>query len=883
MSPTEKSGEKRALPVVERDVPKATIASPTAERRPAHQRFVLTDPAAFRYLEEDPSTTVLERRRRLVGYELYIVEQWACSRVHPTFVITTYTGLEQHSVLVSVLSVPTDEDAWSPRLRIYFKAIAKYHARKKDTPLGTLMVTNLSGFPSALTVILVPDGDLQKHREDFLVNEDLKRMGCAGRTGLNLSSPVQATEAKFNRLYRTSNRIPLYSAVIELVKLCQAALVLFGKLAPEYADGLLCDVTEQAINDWWNDIGAEIYNVEPSDGILGPTTVAALIGLLIGARNRLHAYGAPIGKDAFDLTCTKRGVAYFQKSQKMESRTRRLDRQTLQQLHRVTNKAAKSSEGWNVPRAVKSTMAELSGKGNDLVADEAREKAGIADIETLDIETFVQLASGERCKWLWYGKPRKSDTDVFKQLGRDDGMVLENDEHGGYIWSRQQRDSVVDDRSRFGLTDRSHTHSSHESSMNIDGAEKDQALRRAVLRSVTGRMTDARSGLGRIKDAVGMRGHNYRHSKEAVSISDGESLRGRPPRISDERPRDLASAISPRRSSGAPAAEDSASATPSSPRSRRGSGFPQERIDPIGTSGQAFNEPMPSDKYAPWELAIESESEQQSGNVSDAGYAGKDGTSKNDARSSAPEDVSQVNAAMFGDLKSPQNHEETGKRLFRGTQVPSSLQRTQSLPHISNSITAEHYHYRWPRHLSFSIVVDVFAASDPTASSSEEAGELNARVANADSALLWEKARDEHAQQLNDYLQRLRTGEGLVVERRVGDIETIDSHSGRDQEVLDAMYRQKLEEYEALKEASDALLAEEKLQLGDAGTELETLGAQLEYELNALESKVEDVENAVEEFERGVGMVEGRAGELSATARAKHSWLWWPLELFARE
>ncbi|KAL9577050.1 MAG: hypothetical protein Q9212_006627, partial [Teloschistes hypoglaucus] len=583
---------------------------PATPTRPAHQRFVFTDPAAFRYLEEDPSTTVLERRRRLHGYELYFIEQWACSRVHPTFVITTYTGLEQHSVLVSVLSVPTDEEAWSPRLRVYFKAISKYHARKKETPLGTLMVTNLSGFPSALTVILVPDGDLRKHREDFIVNENLKRMGCTGRTGLNLSHPVQATEGKFYRLYHTSDRIPLYSAVIELVKLCQAALVLFGKLAPEYADGLLCDITEQAINEWWNDIGAEIYNVEPSDGILGPTTVAALIGLLIGSRNRLHAYGAPVAKDAYDLAATKRAVAYFQKSQKVEKRTRRLDRPTLKQLHRATNKAARSSEGWNVPRAVKSTMAELSGKGNELAAGEAREKAGIADIETLDIDTFVQLTSGERCKWLWYGKPRKSDSDVFKQLGGDDGMVLENDDHGGYVWSKQQRDSVIDDHSRFG---RSHTHTSQEST--FDGPEKDQVLRRTVLKSVAGRMTDARSGLGRIRDAVGMRGHHHRHSKEAASFSDAESLRERP-RFSYEQVRYPATAGLSQQASGVAVAEGSGSGTPSSPRSHRNSELHPDHADDI------FRETAPGDKYAPWEVSVESESEEQhSGNVSDAAYA----------------------------------------------------------------------------------------------------------------------------------------------------------------------------------------------------------------------------------------------------------------------
>lgn len=73
---------------------------------------------------------------------------------------------------------------------------------------------------------------------------------------MNLSTPVAATQAKFMQLYHTSDRVPLHNAVLEMVKLCQVALVLFGKLAPEYCDGLLCDVTERGINDWWNDIGA---------------------------------------------------------------------------------------------------------------------------------------------------------------------------------------------------------------------------------------------------------------------------------------------------------------------------------------------------------------------------------------------------------------------------------------------------------------------------------------------------------------------------------------------------------------------------------------------------------------------------------------------------
>ncbi|KAL8671099.1 MAG: hypothetical protein Q9168_004400 [Polycauliona sp. 1 TL-2023] len=833
-------------------------ATPASAKPSGHQRFVLTDPAAFRYLEEDPSTTVLERRRRLVGYELYFVEQWACSRIHPTFVITSFTGLEQHSVLVSVLSVPTDEEAWSPRLRVYFKAIAKYHARKKETPLGTLMVTNLSGFPSALTVILVPDGDLKQHREDFFVNENLKRMGCAGRAGLTLSHPVQATEAKFNRLYRTSDRVPLYSAVIELVKLCQAALVLFGKIAPEYADGLLCDVTEQAINDWWNDIGGEVYRVEPSDGILGPTTVSALIGLLIGARNRLHAYGAPVVKDVFDLTNTKRGVAYFQKSQKLE-KTRRLDRPTLHQLHRATNKAAKSSEGWNVPRAVKSTVAELSGKGGELVADEAREKAGFADIETLDIGTFIQLASGERAKWLWHGKPRKSDMDVFKQLGGDD-LVLENDEHGGYTWSRKQRDSTTDEHARQGQIPAS----------SIDGYEKDPAMRRNVLKSVTGRMTDARSGFGRIRDAVGMRGHHYRHSREAGSFSDGESLRERTVRLSDELVREPFATETPsQRSYGTSVPKDSANGTPLTPRSRRNSNLPQESIDP-------FQEATPSDKYAPWEISVESESEEQhSGAVSDAGSISKTQVPE-DVLSSKPRDLPRIE----GDVVVAA--EKSGKHVFRETKLPQSLQRTQSLPQVSSSLAnKEHFQYRWPRHLSFSTVVDVLSASeDPTFSSSNTA-ELEAKK-YPDTALALERTRELHSQRLNETLKDLQQGESYWVTLRVANIEDIDNHRGRDQEALDVMYRQKVEEHEALKEASDTLLEEEKRGVQEAVKDIETLGAKLEYELTTLESKVEDVENEVEEFERQVELVEARAAELRVEEGANSSWFRWLFRLLMK-
>ena len=89
---------------------------------------------------------VVERRSVLRGYELYLVEQWACSRQSPTLVVVTFTGDQKHSVVVGVLSIPADDTLWSEKLQFYFKATRQYHARPKETDLGELMVTNLNSF-----------------------------------------------------------------------------------------------------------------------------------------------------------------------------------------------------------------------------------------------------------------------------------------------------------------------------------------------------------------------------------------------------------------------------------------------------------------------------------------------------------------------------------------------------------------------------------------------------------------------------------------------------------------------------------------------------------------------------------------------------------------
>lgn len=839
-----------------------------------HQKLVFTDPAAFRYLEEDPSTIVLERRRRLTGYELYVVEQWACSRVQPTFVITTYTGLEQNSVVVGVLSVPTDEEAWSPRLRVYLKAITQYHARKKETPLGTLMVTNLNGFPSALTVIAVPDGDLRKHREDFIVNEDLKRLGCSGRAGLSLSPPIGATQAKFSQLYHISDRIPIYNAVIELVKLCQVALLLFGKLAPEYADGLLCDVTEQAVNDWWTEIGTEYYNIDPSDGILGPTTVAALLGLLMGARNRLNASGAPVSKDVFDIVNTKRGISHFQKSQKME-RTRRLDRKTLDRLHTATAKAA-SSEGWQVPRAVKSTVAELKGKGGDMVNE--REKGGIAAVETLDMEAFVHLGSGERFKWLWYGKPRKNnERDVFSNLGGDESMIFNDHQDGGHNWSGKKRDSVDHETSlRHVLSDRVFSQTS-ESQTSIDHAEKDQALRTAVMKNVSVKVTDARSGLGRIRDAVGLRGHRThhpRHSKDDLLISDGDSIKVTHSRTSGEQRREPGKAIGTSQHESTPPDSGEQSRDGSVQSSRRGSLYPEGANKPNDLSAPPFYGPDGAitdfNKSAP-------SLEMPSVNVNDPD--GPDYMSMvNNAASIRPRDEgrktlesSRNGSLTIGDTRAIRKMQEFEGKDYT---IPP-LRTTRSLPKLS-ARSPKYWDRRWPRQLSFTAMVDVVAAISPI---EMHEGDSLAATESADAALAIERSLAMEDRVMGERLEDLKIEIKSLVEEKVSQVEAYDQRLGQDRVNLDIISHQKSDDYRAIHDASEDLLTEERANLTESIKDVETLAAKLEYELSALGWKVEDVENVVADFERQVLLLEMRAEELDDTEeKAQVSWAEWCLK-----
>lgn len=848
-----------------------------------------------RYLEEDPAVTVLERHRELVGYEIYVVEQWATSRSHPTFVITTYTGDPSDKAYVGILGIPTDEASWSPRLRVYFKALNQYHARRRETQLGIVMITNLSGFPSSLTVIPVPDGDLRKHRFDFFVNENLKRMGCSGRVGISLAPPNGATVAKFHQLYRTSDKNPLYSSVIELVKLCQAALHLFDKLEIDYADGLLCDVTEKAINDWWIAIGADFYNIEPQDGILGPTTVAALLGLLMGARNRLHAVNAPVPKDPFDIQGMKRGISSFQRSQRI-NKTRRLDRETLRRLHNASAKAA-NSEGWSaVPRAVKSTVAELSGKGGEMLADAIgrRDKAGIADVETTDIGRFHQLLYGERCRWLWYAKPLKHvSVDLGESPSLEGRLVFRADDQGGFAWTGRKETpehSESNQHTRTGSDEPvPQLPGSKESLEEPVSAHHEHAPPWSVIKRATGLIHEKRSGFGRLKDAV--RGHRGTPSKDDTApfsaVDDTDE--------NDKRPGLFRSYTSP----------------PASPTGQMGKGRTVD--DTMGnkeTLHAVPNHHQSSPGMFTGNLVQDSTESQRS--FVPLGRQSLDDTSERESSKDTESPHSKRSHKQTAETATSSGDNITGDEqrggedsiagsLYHGIylddilpaaptlaqEVAPLLRRTNSYTaFLSQRVAAPRSDTFYPRHLSFSLAEEgmVTLSSATPASSASETSEpfdiLSLPLTPPDSAPLEEKYI--HEMRLASYHRHLRSrladldaNEANWTRTQLSSLASLQHSLSSTAHTLSmSHYYAPLHHLQGLQDASAVTLRDGKEALGELGREIEMLGQRVEYEISDLRGKVEDVGLSVDDFERAVRNVEDRVQELEGDARKDEKTRW---------
>ncbi|KAK9469824.1 hypothetical protein V1512DRAFT_257100 [Lipomyces arxii] len=398
--------------------PASTVQKPLSPRSALNNQlsetetFLVADVCALRHFRGADKQYVERDQGRIKivlvsGYEVYLVEQWACARFLNS-TITCYTGNPEHQIKVGFLSVPKNRKQWSSHIRSFIEELSALNANLKQCgDLGTLYVTNLASFPSKFTLINVPDGDVWAHQDDFKIKENLRRMGCGGRAGITLNKPADASRDKFYQIYRVSDRVPFDDAVIDLVILIQIALHYFDLFQRHEIDGLFCNKTERAINNWWHDIGAAPVGSSSaptgasfafagtSENALGPTTVAAILGRVVGYRHRLNAAGAPVPKDPFDLDAFEFAISTFQRNVKQE-RTGRFDKKTRERLSSITGKIS-TSERFPLTKVVKTTVQDLSGIRTRLASD----------VETTDYDRFIENIYGKSLRYLWLGKTSK--------------------------------------------------------------------------------------------------------------------------------------------------------------------------------------------------------------------------------------------------------------------------------------------------------------------------------------------------------------------------------------------------------------------------------------------------------------------------------------------
>jgi hypothetical protein len=521
-------------------------------------------------------------------------------------------------------------------------------------------------------------------------------------------------------------------------------------------------------------------------------------------------------------------------------RTRRLDRQTLDRLHRVTAKAA-NAEGWT--DAVKSTMAELSGHGGEMVMGmvRGREKGGIADIETLELDNFASLVTGERAKWLWRGKPRKGglgDGVAHDPPAAD--MMFNRDEQGNYVWTSRKRHSHEDlagDRSLQG-SDRPW----RQPETGAAPDEKDQNLSRMVRRGVSGKVSDARIGFGRFKEAVGLPSLRSQHHKQT---RDGPELMGDAAYI--------------------PAIESDAEMPVLKPEAdvnltdRESISEPHDQTQfdaakaepPASTGGPTVSELKP---LKPPKITVDSPRDTE-----DTDSARKPSTSQ------LEEDESDLGRSRTRSTDASVSQDEVSRFDLM------LLRRPQSCIEFTTTDDSERRSNGWPRHLSFSIVEDVVLGWESLGGREALQPKPDATL---EQAVALEDTLASDVRMFSSKIEELSYHTVPWVERQVNSVDELNRKLYESHENINSIYLDQAEKYQRMREHSSELLTEEHTYLVDTMKRVEMMGAKLDYELNVLESKVEDVESGLGEFERHVLELETRMKGLIKNEEEKQSNSW---------
>jgi FMN phosphatase YigB (HAD superfamily) len=468
----------------------------------------------------------------------------------------------------------------------------------------------------------------------------------------------------------------------------------------------------------------------------------------------------------------------------------------------------------------------------------AGQKDGIAEVETVDIDQFAELVRGEHAKWLWHGKPRKSTTgDMFNRLPGEERSTSPDDKDPAK--KTLTREPTLD---QHKLAKRGTTGDSDKKTefFSPDGIErdkdKDPFSKRAAIKAIPG------SGFRHIKDAVGLRTHANKLSREEHGrhgLHRSKSDIRSPQRLDDDE-------IPPHQ-----AHDQVADVEPS---------FTQVLTETPGGSAA--------------DLALDKNLRRVS--THNEPSALRNSVAESDTSTLPPPAEDSVAGSIYHGV-------ELNERLpiAEAHEIPPLLRRTLSGDQL-DFYSAPRKDDWWPRHLSFSVAEenvlrwqnivianedeDVFDNTDPLA-----------RTLTAKLAL--QNLQSEHLKRLHHKLSLLSNTDTAWVESRLADLHDLEAAADADTETLHSIYYPRLDTYHELREEAHAVITNNRSQLTMSLRELGNIGDKLDYEISALRSKVEDVEDALGEFERQVKFVENRANELDKVLGTREGWWHWTIRV----
>ena len=363
---------------------------------------------------------------------------------------------------------------------------------------------------------------------------------------------------------------------------------------------------------------------------------------------------------------------------------------------------------------------------------------------------------------------------------------------------------------------------------------------------MTGKMSDAKSGLGRFRDAVG-RSSLHRHGKlsrdeGAIMDSDiGRDVKG-----------DSGETIDPGRANDLLPADEQrtgASRTVSKTESTLNEGEPQDTSKPspprparVGmlTTSEVVSSPLDVDGQPDFPQPSRLGSP---GRLSNPGGVSSDNDSSTDL----------INKQL----------DVVGESKARPTSRSTLSLPSQALEESPDLVSA-----RLPRSVSFGVAELVL---DHT----HDRWQQGVHVSNSMNHE-WEWSVENHAsiriKQMIARLQGLENVDMPSARSRLAELERSEAQTRHNFSMLNETFYKRSEEYEALRQDTIDLVGEQRALLDDALKDLEVLGAKLEYELNSLLSKVEDVEDGVNEFERQVQYLDERIADLEEEESRDQPW-----------